>query len=369
MKNISILLTYLLSLLPVIVFTALTPYFTRRSESFGISIPEESYNDPAIQKIRTLYRRQGLWSGFIITVVLLALALNTTFKTGSSIMGAGIILQLLIMFGFYLQGHRAMRVLKAGRNWEIAKSQVVVIDTDFRKKKMLVSPWWFGIDFLLIAITIILSFTFYDRLPEKIPIHFNIIGQADNWMAKSFFSVFFAPAMQLLMTLLMFFVYAMIGKARQQAEAVHPEQSLEQNRIFRYRWSVFIVFTSLAMNGLFGMILFTGFISHIIMSILFLGIMASVMIWVVILCFTTGQGGSLLKLGRTKSERAGNRDEDRHWKLGIFYYNPDDPALFVEKRFGIGWTFNFGRPSAWIWIIGLIIFIILITQIKAILKR
>jgi uncharacterized membrane protein len=33
--------------------------------------------------------------------------------------------------------------------------------------------------------------------------------------------------------------------------------------------------------------------------------------------------------------------------LAIFYYNPADPALWVEKRFGIGWTFNFGHPRAW----------------------
>ena len=31
----------------------------------------------------------------------------------------------------------------------------------------------------------------------------------------------------------------------------------------------------------------------------------------------------------------------------MFYYNPNDAALFVEKRFGIGWTFNFANKRAW----------------------
>jgi uncharacterized membrane protein len=31
----------------------------------------------------------------------------------------------------------------------------------------------------------------------------------------------------------------------------------------------------------------------------------------------------------------------------MFYVNPDDPAILVEKRFGIGYTLNFGRPAAW----------------------
>jgi hypothetical protein len=34
------------------------------------------------------------------------------------------------------------------------------------------------------------------------------------------------------------------------------------------------------------------------------------------------------------------------WK-GIFYSNPDDPALFVPKRYGIGYTLNFANPWSW----------------------
>ena len=35
------------------------------------------------------------------------------------------------------------------------------------------------------------------------------------------------------------------------------------------------------------------------------------------------------------------------WKAGIFYVNHEDPALFVPKRFGIGYTLNFGNPWSW----------------------
>jgi uncharacterized membrane protein len=37
-----------------------------------------------------------------------------------------------------------------------------------------------------------------------------------------------------------------------------------------------------------------------------------------------------------------------HWKFGVFYANRDDAALFVPKRFGIGYTLNFGQSSAWV---------------------
>jgi len=49
----------------------------------------------------------------------------------------------------------------------------------------------------------------------------------------------------------------------------------------------------------------------------------------------------LLGLGRT-----GTRPPDAAWK-GSFYSNPNDPALLVPKRFGIGYTLNFGNPWSW----------------------
>jgi uncharacterized membrane protein len=38
----------------------------------------------------------------------------------------------------------------------------------------------------------------------------------------------------------------------------------------------------------------------------------------------------------------------KHWKLIIFYYNPDEPRLVVPKRTGIPFTLNFARPAAWV---------------------
>jgi uncharacterized membrane protein len=46
-----------------------------------------------------------------------------------------------------------------------------------------------------------------------------------------------------------------------------------------------------------------------------------------------------------------------HWKLVIFYYNPDEPKLFVPKRTGIPFTLNFAKPAAWA-IVGVIVVVI-----------
>jgi uncharacterized membrane protein len=52
------------------------------------------------------------------------------------------------------------------------------------------------------------------------------------------------------------------------------------------------------------------------------------------------------------------RDDDRYWYGGFFYSNPDDPALFVEKRYGLGWTLNFGHPQARLVLIGTLLLLL-----------
>jgi uncharacterized membrane protein len=48
-----------------------------------------------------------------------------------------------------------------------------------------------------------------------------------------------------------------------------------------------------------------------------------------------------------------------HWKL-FFYYNPDEPKLFVRKRTAL--HLNFARPAAWA-ITGAIVVLIVFTFI------
>lgn len=38
---------------------------------------------------------------------------------------------------------------------------------------------------------------------------------------------------------------------------------------------------------------------------------------------------------------------DKCWKWGIIYVNRDDPQIFVPKRYGIGYTLNFGNRWSW----------------------
>ena len=51
---------------------------------------------------------------------------------------------------------------------------------------------------------------------------------------------------------------------------------------------------------------------------------------------------------------------DKAWS-GPFYSNPDDSSLFVPKRYGIGYTLNFGNP--WSWVVLVLIFALAIAPL------
>jgi uncharacterized membrane protein len=57
-------------------------------------------------------------------------------------------------------------------------------------------------------------------------------------------------------------------------------------------------------------------------------------------------------------------DNPEHLKWGIFYFNPDDPRMVVPKRIpSMGWTLNFGRPGAIIFLfafIGVLVLLIIL---------
>jgi len=43
------------------------------------------------------------------------------------------------------------------------------------------------------------------------------------------------------------------------------------------------------------------------------------------------------------------------WHGGLFYSNAADPRLVVPKRSGLGWTFNFARPVAWVLLVAILL--------------
>jgi uncharacterized membrane protein len=359
-----IVMIFIMCYAPVLIIFSITPYITRKTESFGVSISEKIYFDPRVKMIRDSYRNNVLIAGGFIAVLALLLALFLPMPANIFALTAGVFVEIGLAFVFYLGGHKKMKALKAENNWMgNNKHQVIVVDTEFRQKRVRVSKGWFLLYIIVILATLGIGFAMYDKMPDRVPIHYNINGEADLWVDKSYKVLFAIPGVQSFIMFLMMFVYWTIGKAKQQVDASDPERSIEQNRLFRYRWSAFTVFAGLAMVAMFSLFQLSsiGLVNDTrLLTILPLLISSSIVAVSIVLSITTGQGGSRISVRQGEFKDVINRDDDKYWKLGVFYYNPDDPALFVEKRFGIGWTNNFARPMSWIMIIGFIVILILI---------
>jgi uncharacterized membrane protein len=67
--------------------------------------------------------------------------------------------------------------------------------------------------------------------------------------------------------------------------------------------------------------------------------------------FRVGQGGHRTVAPAARREVHGDATPDAAWIFGVYYVNPRDPAMWVENRFGLGYTLNFGNWRAWLLII------------------
>lgn len=361
MNHVILLLT--LITIPIFISMMFMPYWTRRTESFGVSIPTNIYNSPTLKVMRRKYALiVGIVSILCIALFLIIGSGYTDETILSFLYGVVITAYIIATFLVYLKFHFAMKQLKKEHNWTKDKSQHIVINTKFHQQKLTYSNGWFLISFLLTMITVILTLQFYEKIPDPIPMQYNLSGEVTNWADKTYRSALFVPIMQAYLTFLFIFVNTIIAKSKQQISAENSETSLQQNITFRRRWSLFTIITGLSLTAMFSFMQLSYFYemnSTFLMTVpLILSI--CIVIGAIILSITTGQGGSRLKTVTLKDGQSIDRDDDQHWKLGQFYFNKDDPALFLEKRFGVGWTINWARPTAWLSFIGIISLAILI---------
>jgi len=56
-------------------------------------------------------------------------------------------------------------------------------------------------------------------------------------------------------------------------------------------------------------------------------------------------------------------EDTKNWKLGLFYYNPQDKRIFPPKRFRyMGWTVNFANPYSYLTFAVILMLIIFISK-------
>jgi uncharacterized membrane protein len=75
-----------------------------------------------------------------------------------------------------------------------------------------------------------------------------------------------------------------------------------------------------------------------------------------------GQGGALLEKATVDAPLTDGLADNARWVLGMFYVDRDDPSIMVEKRFGIGYTLNYGNRMA---VLIVVTFVVLALSVTA----
>ncbi len=337
----------------------LMPALTRRDLLFGVTIAPDARTSPAVRSLIRRYRAEvvGLTLALLAALGVLAVfAPDAWFANGW--VSLFVWVPLLVLTAPYLQAYFASRALRAvPQEGGAAAAAEPVAELRQRRYGDYVPLFWEALPLALIAATAIVLAISYAAAPAVIPVHFDAAGRPNAYATKSIGGYFALVWVQFFLEVLLTGLALLIVGAK-----ALPGRAESRFRRLWLRYLFGMKALTLAFLGALALVVAqaeqTGSASGVMVVVpLALGFVVILLGSAMVLAVRTGQGGS--RLG-SPAETRGDRLDDRYWKLGGFYVNPQDPSFFVEKRFGIGWTINFGNRWGVIALCGLLALAVLL---------
>ncbi len=346
---------FALVLLTVAAFELLMPSLTRRDLLFGVTVAAGARDSDAGRALIRNYRLGVVALAVLASAGLAALVAfaPTGWWTSGALAPVGIVVALLPGLP-YLPAHLAARRLAstavgAPDGAPLSGTPAAQVAELRPRHYSEYVPWvWEALPLGILAATVAYLAAGYAAAPAIIPIHFGADGQPDAYAAKTIYSYFAVAWTQLGMEVLLTGLAVLIahGKALpDRADAIFRRRGL------RYLYAIKVLMLVL-LGGTGAWIAHAEAAGHAQAGgVLYasLGFTVAVLALGLIVSVRTGQGGARLA-GASPSDRT----DDRYWRLGAIYVNRDDPALIVERRFGFGWTMNFGNPLSWVLLVAIL---------------
>ena len=331
-----------LVLVVITTTTLLMPSLTRRDLLFGVTVA------PGVRASsgRAIIRRYRLEVILLALAQTIGLALLWWMAPPNFWASGWIVLIPLVLVMLpdipYLLAYRASRALASATPPSTPPVQVAALRP--RRYADYVPLIWEALPLALIALTASYLAMTYAAAPAIIPIHFDAAGAPNGFARKSIGSYFMLVWSQLFLYVLITLLSALTVRAKAQATAA---DETFRRRMLRYLFGVKTLMIVM-MGALAVAVAQAGLSGHsdainwaLWLTLAVVVVVLGGAIW---LGVTTGQGGS--RLGGANGQNATDRMDDRYWKLGGIYANRGDPAIFVERRFGLGWTINVANPRA-----------------------
>lgn len=346
------------------VMSGLTPLFGRQSTPFGVAVAGKH------EYVEARKKKFAIWN--ILAGLLLGLPVfyfSMMEDTAQAEMVTSIYVLVAIIAFLIFSAVLYLKFRKDIMKWketlppvEQKKAKKLVIDMNYHEKMNTKSHFTFFIwQFIIILIPVIIAFAFYDRISAEIPIQFDSQFNVSHSITKSFWGVLALPGLQILMIPVFNYSNHAIVKSKQKLSPLDPQAASEKSRRFREAWSnatfAMTIGTQLLISFLFLYSMFSQGEMKGLLIVVLVGFLIFTLGLPLYLTLKYGQAGE--KLLEEDEQFYEDPEDEAYWKLGVFYVNKDDPSVFVEKRFGIGTTVNYGNWKAWLFILGLLLFTIL----------
>ena len=346
----------------------LTPYYSKRDIPFGVTLPETDEAKTVMAHQKKSYLIINLFLSLLIGlgIVMYGLFQNTIDLERLMFFSVlGLFIQLIVSMGVYLTKYKQLKTFKKGLTIDGLKQQKMVIDLSFRDEKLIFPTGYLvAVNLAFVLLTVVLTVSQYQHIPESFVTKWDMNMNPVIMTDKTWKSVLAIPAFQLFLTLVIGISNLSYLKGKQRIDMKNTEESIARNKKFRKQSSLLNFVLSLLVQLLMMMIQLSIIFQQITpQTLMIASLIFTVAILGIVLWFSLyyGQGGDRLKKVNVSKEapvkiaESASFDDDDHWKLGMFYFNQEDPSFWVEKRMGLGMTFNFAKWQSWAFLIGVII--------------
>jgi len=294
------------------------PNMTRRELLFAVPVPTDFRQSPPARHAITMFR-------LVVAAVVLAgasaIALSPARILGAVLLAVNTATIVATALAFY---------------WQYRALAPFAVNVDTRRVAELTTaperlPWfaWLGAcPFAVIGAAALYLYLNWDRIPARFPVHWGVDGTPNRWAertTKGVYGVLLFGA-ELSVYFLVMALATWYGSRRSRSRPVILGGVIAINS---------------ALACLFALIAVQPLLPTPNWAII-LGILGA------ILAITVAIVNKLNEPGEGPDPTP-----QECWKAGLIYYNPNDAVLFVEKRDGLGITFNFANPWSWVLLAGL----------------
>lgn len=340
----------LIAILPIVAVAALfiaLPYWHRDRLYFGVTVSPDLASRPEARRILLTYRG-GIALASVISVIACSWAL---LHNSPAQFLFGILFQACAAAVLFAHGHSRVQP------YAVPASTVRVASLTTGYERM---PGGWLATFppiaLLCAVAIYLRLH-WNQIPERFPVHWGLSGEPNGWAHRTARGVY-GPLLigVFICGFLIVMNWAVVHGTRRGG--ANPE-----NAEWRTRFRQAMLRIPIAVSWIIGITFSAVALLPLVSRNAPIGLMTGLMVPGILITV----GVLVWPLVRLNMEPGSGTDgtPDDCWKWGEFYYNPSDPALMVERRFGIGYTFNLANRVSWLLIAATVVLVAAVSLIAS----